>query len=98
MTGLHPSARGFFPEGQALHPSPFSLHHSSSPQGLLLHTAHGHEAGPEPYLGYAGVALPSVAAAAALPHSLSFTAPPASGRPSDVSKCQAPPHWFGGRG
>ncbi|XP_056665073.1 coiled-coil domain-containing protein 120 isoform X2 [Monodelphis domestica] len=80
MTGLHPSARGFFPEGQALHPSPFSLHHSSSPQGLLLHTAHGHEAGPEPYLGYAGVALPSVAAAAALPHSLSFTAPPASGR------------------
>ncbi|XP_068964320.1 coiled-coil domain-containing protein 120 isoform X2 [Petaurus breviceps papuanus] len=85
VAGLHPSTRGLLPEGQALHPSPFSWHHSSYPQGLLLHTAHGTEAGPEPYLGYAGVALPSAAAAAAaaaataLPHSLSFTAPPVSG-------------------
>uniref|UniRef100_A0A4X2KV34 Coiled-coil domain containing 120 n=1 Tax=Vombatus ursinus TaxID=29139 RepID=A0A4X2KV34_VOMUR len=82
VAGLHPSARGLLPEGQALHPSPFSWPHSSYPQSLLLHTAHGTEASPEPYLGYAGVALPSAAAAAAtaLPHSLSFTAPPVSGR------------------
>ncbi|XP_051823884.1 coiled-coil domain-containing protein 120 isoform X2 [Antechinus flavipes] len=84
VAGLHPSARGLLPEGQALHPSPFPWHHSSYPQGLLLHTAHGTAASPEPYLGYAGVALPSAAAAAAaataLPHSLSFTAPPVSGR------------------
>ncbi|XP_036596565.1 coiled-coil domain-containing protein 120 isoform X4 [Trichosurus vulpecula] len=85
VAGLHPSARGLLPEGQALHPSPFSWHHSSYPQGLLLHTAHGTEASPEPYLGYAGVALPSAVVAAptaatALPHSLSFTAPPVSGR------------------
>ncbi|XP_072482259.1 coiled-coil domain-containing protein 120 isoform X3 [Notamacropus eugenii] len=100
VAGLHPSARGLLPEGQALHPSPFSWHHSSYPQGLLLHTAHGTEASPEPYLGYAGPALPSAAeaAATALPHSLSFTAPPVSGRPPDGSKGQAQPPWFGGRG
>ncbi|XP_043829668.1 coiled-coil domain-containing protein 120 isoform X2 [Dromiciops gliroides] len=102
VAGFHPSARGLLPEGQALHPSPFPWHHPSYPQGLLLHTAHGTEASPEPYLGYAGVALPSAAAAAAaataLPHSLSFTAPPVSGRPPDGSKGQAQPPWFGGRG
>ncbi|XP_074064312.1 coiled-coil domain-containing protein 120 isoform X2 [Macrotis lagotis] len=100
VTGLQPSTRGLLPEGQALHPSPFPWHHSSYPHGLLLHSAHGPEASPEPYLD-AGVALPSVAAAAAataLPHSLSFTAPPVSGRPPDGSKYQAQPPWFGGRG